>query len=122
MSLRLSVEIFGDDAVLWCSGRIVAGDETAAMWDRVRDLLAHRLELVVDISQVDKVDAGGLGTLIRLHGWAVITGREITFRNPAPRIAALLELVGLRSVLHICQTANRPLPPLSHCEHACGCG
>ncbi len=121
MSLQLTTEISSDGVVLWCAGRIVVGDGVIALLDQVKALLNDKQRLIIDLSEVDKVDAGGLGILVRLHLWARNTGCDLRFRNPSAHVISTIELVGLQSVLQVCQTRNDAVGCPSFCDRACGC-
>ncbi len=121
MSLQLTADISSDGVLLWCTGRIVVGKGTVSLSDHVKELLNHKQQLVIDLSQVDNVDAGGLGTLVRLQVWARNSGRNISFRNPSAHVMSIIELVGLQSVLQVCHTRTDSAGSPSFYDRACGC-
>jgi len=109
---------FGDATVLECSGRLVAGDEIAAL-KRSALCSAARAILVLDLSQVDKADGAGLGLLAFLQGWSRSAGVRLKIADPSPRLRKLLDLTKLTSVLDICsryeveeELKHAPVPAL----------
>jgi anti-anti-sigma regulatory factor len=47
-------------------GRMVAGEDTRSLWDGVRHADGKRL-VVLDLAEVDALDAAGLGLLVFLQ-------------------------------------------------------
>src|SRR5262249_19942090 len=75
LMLVVNVQNFGAVVVLHCEGRIVAGDTTLQSAVRaLRDVGT----LVLDLANVDAIDAGGLGVLLDLQAWA--SSKRIQFR------------------------------------------
>lgn len=76
---------------------LVRGCE-AALLDNVAPLLReHSVEL--DLSSVDRIDAAGISALISLYTRAHNAGHGFCLRNVSERVAEILNLVGLESVL-----------------------
>jgi len=65
MALSFSGRTIGDITVLKCEGRIVDGAESAALRERVNEVLAHTPAIVLDLGDVQVIDSGGLGMLVR---------------------------------------------------------
>jgi anti-anti-sigma factor len=99
--LKVTVLNRGEIAVFRCMGRMVAGEDTRALWDGVRHTAGKRL-VVLDLAEVDAIDAAGLGLLVFLHTSASIDGMGLKIINPTERIRELLALTNLDSVLEIC--------------------
>jgi len=87
--------------VFRCLGRMVAGEDTRALWDGARRA-ARKRHVVLDLAEVDAIDAGGLGLLVFLHTSASVGGMGLKLINPAQRTLKLLALTNLDSVLEIC--------------------
>jgi anti-anti-sigma factor len=64
MALKMETDISGDVVILYCSGRLVFGDETAAFRERIRNILLGTQQIVVNLSRIEYIDSGGLGTLV----------------------------------------------------------
>lgn len=84
-------------AKLYCAGRIVLGVEA----ETLRCMATDRPErsLVVDLKQVQAIDAAGLGLLIELHCRAIENNGDFTVANPSPWVRRLMALTNLESVL-----------------------
>src|SRR5262249_18932842 len=74
--------------------------------------------LIVDLSEVEQLDAGGLGALLLLRRWSRMTGVQMKLVNPsefllrvleATRLTAVFEISSLEEALCILQTpGERP--------------
>ena len=100
MSFCISTEQTGDVAVLQCSGRIVRAQALSLLKDAVTSLSQLRV-VVLDLSEVEMLDAGGLGMLVFLHNWTRANGIQLKLVNPPKLVREMLERTGLTSVLHI---------------------
>jgi anti-anti-sigma factor len=63
MALKMETDISGDVVVLYCARRLVFGDETAAFRERIQNILLGTQQIVVNLSGIEYIDSGGLGTL-----------------------------------------------------------
>jgi len=98
--MNVTVHNFGNVTVLRCRGRIVAGDENTTVREAAL-LKATTYTLVLDLGQVDAVDAAGLGLLVSLQRWA--RQRSIHFKlvNLTPKVRHLFELTRLDRIFSI---------------------
>jgi len=65
--LTVKNERAGDVSVIKCAGRIVRGQETILNNAMLVEKCAR--VIVLDLSEVEALDAGGLNLLVSLHGW-----------------------------------------------------
>ena len=100
MSLRIDVEKSREVAVLQCTGRIVRNEALPAL-RKVLTSLSHLRVIVLDLSEVEMLDASGLGVLVSLHNWTFARGIQLKLVNPSTLLREMLELTGLTSVFHI---------------------
>lgn len=100
MSLHIEVEKSREVAVLQCTGRIVR-NEALPLLRKVLTGLSDRRVIVLDLSEVEMVDASGLGVLVSLHNWTSARGIQLKLVNPSKLLREMLELTGLTSVFHI---------------------
>jgi anti-sigma B factor antagonist len=99
--LVVNIQNFGATTVFRCIGRIVAGEEVAALKTAV---LCHQDSntVILDLSQVSALDGAGMGLLAFLAGWTRVMGIQFKVMNPTAHVRRLLELTNLDSVLEIC--------------------
>ena len=69
MELKVQIECLQNVVVVNCSGRMVRGASLDEFRRRIEQLQQVRV-LVLDVSEVDHLDAGGLGTLLLVRRWA----------------------------------------------------
>jgi len=99
--LNVSVQTLEDVTILRCRGRIVAGEETAILSDAAVSHAGAGV-LVLDFRQVDCIDAGGLGLLLRLLGWTRSRGIQLRLANLTRRVQDVFKLTRLDQVFAIC--------------------
>jgi len=100
MELRFQVECRNDIAVLRCAGRMVRGTALDEFRRQVEQF-GHARILVVDLSEVEQVDAGGLGTLLLIRRWARQHSVQMKLVNPSPFVLRVLEATRLTSVFEV---------------------
>ena len=99
MCLRIQTEKTGEVAVLQCTGRIVR--EALYLLKQAVTGLSQLRVIILDLSEVDLLDAGGLGVLVFLHNWTSVKSIQLKLVNPSRQVRQILELTGLTSVFHI---------------------
>jgi len=87
--------------VLQCAGRIVRGEALHLLKDVAVASLTQTRVVVLDLSEVEMLDGGGLGMLVFLHRWTRDNGIQLKLVNPSNFAREVLERTGLTCVLHI---------------------
>ncbi|MFY9558634.1 MAG: STAS domain-containing protein [Terriglobales bacterium] len=100
MELRFQVERQHDVAVVRCSGRLVRG-KALDEFRRGIERLEHVRVLVVDLSEIEQLDAGGLGTLLLVRRWARLNAVQMKLVNPSAFVLRVLEATRLTAVFEI---------------------
>jgi anti-anti-sigma factor len=100
MELQLQVECLQDIAVVNCSGRMVRGAGLDEFRRRIENLDRVRM-VVLDLSEVEQLDAGGLGTLLLVRRWAMQKSAKLKLVNPPLFLRRMLEATHLTSVFEI---------------------
>jgi anti-sigma B factor antagonist len=95
--LTFEIEREGDAAVVKCHGRLVAGT-TEELYLEVKDLLAQKKMVIIDLANLTYVDSTGLGTLVRLHTSARKLGCGFKLLHLGKQLRNLLKLTNLLSV------------------------
>jgi anti-sigma B factor antagonist len=95
--LSFEIERDGDNAVVKCHGRLVAGT-TEEFYEEVKHLLSQTKVVVVDLAELNYVDSTGLGTLVRLHASARKVGCEFKLLHLGKQLRNVLKLTNLLSV------------------------
>ena len=117
--LTMDVEKTGDVAVVRLSGRIVRGEEVRALRSAVVCEKESRV-VVLDLSEVESLDAGGLTTLLSLHQWARSRGVQLKLVNPSHFVLEILTRTRLDHVFDISKFdhALYVLRGSADCRHA----
>jgi anti-anti-sigma factor len=100
MSLHIKIEQTSDVAVLKCGGRLVRGEALHFLKAAVTSLSRVRV-VILDLSEVGMLDAGGLGMLVFLHNWTGAAGIQLKLVNPSSLAMEMLTRSRLTSVLHV---------------------
>lgn len=89
-------------AVLDLEGRLVAGEETTRLRETVKALQADsKLQVVLNLAEVDYIDSTGLGTLVMCHTGLEKVKGGLRLVNLSTRNLELLVLTKLTSIFHL---------------------
>ena len=112
--ISVSVEKLGELSVVECDGRIVRSDAAFALRDNITSQVDARV-IVLDLSEVNALEGGGLGMLMFLQRWARAQHIQLKLFNPRGAVRARLErtesatgfeIVSLEEVLHLVRQAE----------------
>ena len=95
--LHITSKQIDDRVVLQCQGRIVRGDETALLCAAIRH---EERDLTLDLTDVDAIDAAGIGALISLRA----AGIYLRLLNPPKPVREMLRFTELDTILEICDS------------------
>ena len=102
MGLNITSGEVNGVAVLWLDGRIVLGEETVALRQRVKGLLGEgKMKLVMDLKNVTLIDSAGVGALVASYSSAKSGGAALRLCNVGSRANELLQLTRLITVFEI---------------------
>lgn len=91
----------GTSAVVYLSGAILFGEESASLRSLVRELLNQSNQIVLDLKEVSYIDSGGLGTLVALYASARKAGGEIKLSRLGPRANEVLQITKLMTIFDV---------------------
>jgi len=111
--LTVRVERAEDVAIVNVAGRIVRGQEST-LKDAVLAEEGARM-IVLDLTDVETLDAGGLNLLVSLHRWTESRGAHLRLVNPRPFVYEMLTVTHLDCVFDI-SSLNHALAVLGNCE------
>jgi len=89
-----------DVVIVRCAGRLVRGEGVRVLKSAVVSGNDTRV-IVLDLSDVESVDAAGLTALISLHHWSRSRNIELKLVNPSRFVLEILDRTRLTSVLHV---------------------
>jgi anti-sigma B factor antagonist len=107
--MKLSTRTVDGILVVDCSGRIIFGEESASLRDTLRDLIPQNKKIILNLSGVNYIDSGGLGTLVALYTSARNSGGSIKLANLTQRVGDLLQVTKLLTVFDVYDSEERAL-------------
>ena len=99
--LRIQTQVSGDVFVFHCQGRLVFGDEGAVLQERVGIMLSGSPNIVVNLREVEYIDSGGIGVLVRLLVSTRNRGGDLKLVAPNQRVTDVLRRTNLHTVFNL---------------------
>ena len=92
-------------SVVALNGRIVLGEESTALREKVKSLLgAGKKRIVLDMSNVTYIDSAGLGILVAAHVSAKKQGAALHLSNLGNKFHDVLQITRLLTVFSVFDT------------------
>ena len=102
MALNITSGEVNGVAVVWLDGRIVLGEETLALREKVKGLLGEgKKKLVLNLQNVMFIDSAGLGALIAAHTSAKSSGATLRLCNLGSGAKELLRMTRLLTIFEV---------------------
>jgi anti-sigma B factor antagonist len=102
MQFKMNVRRLNDGIiVIDCAGRLIFGEETAALRDQVRALINDDSRILLNLADVTYIDSGGLGTLVALYTTARNAGGALKLSRLTARVGDLLQVTKLLTVFEV---------------------
>jgi anti-sigma B factor antagonist len=105
MALKLTNRDVDGVTVVALDGRIVLGEESSALREKVKGLLAEgKKKLVLDMKDVTTIDSSGLGALVSAYSTATTAGASLRLSSLSERSSQLLQMTKLLTVFEVSKT------------------
>lgn len=101
MQLKLSTKTKDGILIFECSGRIVFGEESTLLREKVKKAVLENNRIVLNLADISYIDSGGLGTLVALRTSAQNAGGTIKLANLTRRVGDLLQVTKLLTVFDV---------------------
>ncbi len=101
MALKITTRTADGVTIIYCNGRIVFGEETAELREKVKSLLTQSKQLILNLGGVSYIDSGGLGTLVGLYTSARAAGGDIKLANLTKRVDDQLQITKLVTIFEV---------------------
>ena len=102
MALKITDRVVDGVIVEALEGRIVLGEESSALREKVKSLLAAgQKKLVLNMDNVTYIDSSGLGTLVASHTSARTQGATLKLSNLGSKFREILQLTKLLTVFEV---------------------
>jgi anti-anti-sigma factor len=97
--LTMNVERISEVVVVHCSGRIVCGQETSLLCSVMQQ---ESRNVVLDLTEVDAIDAAGVGALLSLQA----AGVYLKLLDPSRPVREMLKVTRLNSIFEISESQS----------------
>ena len=101
MTLKMETRQADGVTILSCQGRVVFGEEAAALRENLKRVLASSRQIVLNLAGVSYIDSGGLGTLVGVYSSARAAGAEIKLTGLGQRLRDVLQVTKLFTVFEV---------------------
>jgi anti-sigma B factor antagonist len=103
-SLSVESRRVGDVVVVTCVGRVVAGDEAAVLEQHVTSLLPDDALIVLNWQDVNYIDSGGVGLVVRLLNRTRTARGDLKLCAVSARVREVLKITRLDKVFDVYET------------------
>jgi anti-sigma B factor antagonist len=107
MPLELTSKQSGRVMVLHCRGRITTGAETRALQEEVTRVTLGTKNVVLNLTEVDFADSGGLGVLVRIHRSLRTDRGDLKLYGLQASLFKVFQITHLHSVFEIYETEQQ---------------
>ena len=105
MALKMTDREVDGITVVSMDGRIVLGEESNALRERVRGMLgAKKTKIILDMGNVTYIDSAGLGTLVATYHSARQQGATMKLVNLGQKFKEVLQVTKLLTVFEVHDT------------------
>ena len=105
MALRITSGEVDGLTVVWLDGRIVLGEETGALRDLVKDLMAQgKKKLILNMNNVTLIDSAGLGALVAAYTSTKSGGASLRLCHLGAKFNELLQITKLITLFDVYNT------------------
>jgi anti-sigma B factor antagonist len=101
MTLKMDTRMVEGVTVVSCHGRIVFGEEASALRETLKRLLTSTRQVVLNLTDVNYIDSGGLGTLVGVYSSARAAGADIKLTGLGQRLRDVLQITKLVTVFEV---------------------
>jgi anti-sigma B factor antagonist len=110
VALKITNQEIDGVAVLTLDGRIVLGEETSALREKVKSLLGEgKKNILLNLGNVTLIDSSGLGALVTAYSSAKSGGASLRLCNLGSRSNELLQITKLYTVFEVSDTEDDAL-------------
>jgi anti-sigma B factor antagonist len=111
----------GDVSVLGLKGRIVLGEGSSALRERIKNLVRDgKKKIVLNMTNVTYVDSAGLGTLVAAHVSAKKEGTALHLSDLGSKFHEVLQLTRLLTIFSVYTTEAEAIKSFEVTSRAAG--
>jgi anti-sigma B factor antagonist len=99
--LTATVHVEQDVTVVEVSGRMIGGEETSQLRERIKWLFHSTTNVILNLSGITFIDSAGLGVLVSMWTSSKSVGRVLKLASVHGKVKQVLEVTRLNSILEI---------------------
>ena|SRR3981189_1296811 len=105
MALNMVNSEVNGTSVVTLNGRIVLGEESQALREKLKNLIAEgKKKIVLNMDNIKYVDSAGLGILVAAHMCAKVQGASLILSNLGTKFKEILQITKLVTVFQVFNT------------------
>jgi anti-sigma B factor antagonist len=105
MALKMTNSEIDGTSVVTLGGRIVLGEESQALREKLKSLIAEgKKKIVLNMDNIMYIDSAGLGILIAAHVCAKVQGASLRLSNLGSKFQEILQITRLVTVFQVFNT------------------
>jgi len=102
MDVKITFQEVSGVSVIGLNGRIVLGQESSALRDAVKHVVADgKKKIVLDMSNVSYIDSAGLGILVASHVSAKTQGASMRLSSLGNKFQEIMQITRLFTIFDI---------------------
>jgi anti-sigma B factor antagonist len=102
MSLKITNSELGSVSVVELDGRIVLGEESNSLRDKLKSMVAAgRKKIVLNVGNIKYIDSTGLGTLVAAHLSAKTQGATVRLCQLGKKFHEIMQVTKLLTVFDV---------------------
>ena len=105
MALKMTTREVDGVTVVALDGRIVLGEESNALREKVKSLVAEgKKKIVLNMANISFIDSAGLGTLVAAHHSAKGQGASLRLCHLGAKFSEVLQITKLMTIFEVYNT------------------
>jgi anti-sigma B factor antagonist len=105
MALKMTDSEVDGTSVVMLDGRIVLGEESQALRQKLKALIAEgNKKIILNMDNIKYIDSAGLGILVAAHVSAKLQGASLILSNLGTKFQEILQITKLVTVFQVFNT------------------
>jgi anti-sigma B factor antagonist len=105
VALKMTNREVNGVSVMALDGRIVLGEESNALREKLKSLIAEgKKKIVLNMDNIKYIDSSGLGALVAAHCSAKTQGASLRLCHLGSKFQEVLQITKLLTVFDVCDT------------------
>ena len=105
MALKMTDSETNGTSVVVLDGRIVLGEESQALRQKLKSLIAEgNTKIILNMDNIKYIDSAGLGILVAAHVSAKLQGASLILSNLGTKFQEILQITKLVTVFQVFNT------------------